>query len=158
MEDIIYKPIGVIHSSFRERNGTPRQAVGACDQRAIIEIFPKFIEGLDDLDGYSHLLILFHMHKIEDVQIKVHPPWTQKTRGIFSSLAPHRPNPIGISVVGLEKIEEDNIHITSIDMVNGSPVLDIKPYIPELFPHGGIKIGWYEGNVETMLNSSTGDK
>lgn len=158
MENVIYQPIGVLHTSFKERNGTPRQAIGGCDHRATIEVFSEFELGLDDLSPYSHLLILFHMHKIESVQMKVLPPWTKQTRGIFSSVAPHRPNPIGISVVFLEKIEGRVIHIANVDMVDGSPVLDIKPYIPALYPQENVKIGWYEGHIEAMLNSRSGDK
>jgi tRNA-Thr(GGU) m(6)t(6)A37 methyltransferase TsaA len=158
MDDIIYKPIGIIHTSYRDRQGTPRQAIGASKQHGIIEVFYNFYEGLDDLHEYSHLLVLFHMHMLESFQMKVFPSWTNKPRGVFSSVAPHRPNPIGVSVVNIDDIKENEIYISGVDMVDGSPVLDIKPYIPNLFPKENIKLGWYDGHIETMLNSHTGDK
>jgi len=158
MDSINYQPIGIIHTSFKERQGTPRQAIGATKQNAIIEVFQNFVEGLDDLCEYSHLIVVFHMHLIEGVQMKVFPSWAKKPRGVFSSVAPHRPNPIGVSVVKIDDLKGNEISISGVDMVDGTPVLDIKPYIPVLFPKENIDIGWYEGHIETMLSSCTGDK
>jgi tRNA-Thr(GGU) m(6)t(6)A37 methyltransferase TsaA len=157
MKEIIYKPIGTLHTPFKERLGTPRQAVGS-SAVGTVEIFREFGEGLKDLDQYSHLLVMFHMHKIEAPQLLVQPPWSEQQRGVFSSVAPHRPNPIGISVVELVSVKYQTLTIRGVDMVDGTPVLDIKPYLPALFPRENVRLGWYEGHIEEMLNSFAGEK
>jgi tRNA-Thr(GGU) m(6)t(6)A37 methyltransferase TsaA len=155
---VIYKPIGVIHSPFKDRVGIPRQAVGAPEVSAKIEMFDEYIDGLSDLDGFSHIVVVFHMHLIGQSSLKASPPWDNKGHGVFSTRSPFRPNPIGISVVRLEGIDRNILNISCVDMANGTPVLDIKPYIPDLNPTEGIRLGWLNGKVKGMNRSKSGDR
>ena len=157
MQPVNYQPIGIIRTPFKERIGTPRQAVGASQYFGTIEIDAAFELGIQDLASYSHLLVLFHFHLIEGPQLLVQPSWSAERRGVFSSVAPHRPNPIGLSVVQLTSIEGCSLRIQGIDMVDGTPVIDIKPYLPPLFPREGVSLGWYDGHIETMLSSKAGE-
>jgi tRNA-Thr(GGU) m(6)t(6)A37 methyltransferase TsaA len=158
MKPVKYEPIGVIHSPFESPSGIPRQAAGAADVAAKIEIFDEYIEGLTDLDGFSHILVIFHLHHVTRGSLKAYPPWDNKEHGVFATRSPHRPNPIGVSVVRLESIDRNLLNITGIDMADGTPVLDIKPYIPKLNPTKEICIGWLEGKVEGMNESKSGDR
>ncbi len=158
MKAINYKPIGVIHSPFKESTGIPRQAVGASDVKGQIEIFDEFYEGLKDLDGFSYIIIIFHIHLVEKPSLKACPPWDGKEHGVFATRSPYRPNPIGMSTVRLESIEQNILHTSGVDMADGTPVLDIKPYIPDLNLTDDIKIGWLTDKVEEMNKSKSGDR
>ena len=158
MEAISYRPIGIISSPFKENIGIPRQAVGASDVKGTIEIFDDFSEGLKDLSGFSHIVVIFHLHMVKAPSLKAFPPWDGKEHGVFATRSPYRPNPIGVSVVGLERVDKNILHISGVDMADGSPVLDIKPYIPDLNPTGDIRIGWLTDNVEGMNKSKSGDR
>jgi tRNA-Thr(GGU) m(6)t(6)A37 methyltransferase TsaA len=158
MDTVKYKPIGVIHSPFKDRTGIPRQAAGAPDVTAEIEIFDEYVEGLTDLDGFSHIVVIFHLHLVQKGSLKACPPWDHKEHGVFATRSPHRPNPIGVSIVRLESIERNILKILRVDMLDGTPVLDIKPYIPRLNPTKGVRTGWLEGKVEDMNKSKSGDR
>jgi len=157
VEIVTYRPIGIIHSPFKETTGVPRQSAGAADIKGTIEVFDKFSEGLKDLNGFSHIVVIFHLHMVTGMFLKACPPWDGKEHGVFATRSPHRPNPIGVSVVRLERVDKNILHISGIDMVDNSPVLDIKPYVPELNPAGNIRIGWLAGRVEGMNKSKSGD-
>ena len=158
MNIIKYHSIGTITSPYKTNIGVPRQAAGAPTMQGKIEIFHEFSEGLQGLDGFSHILVIFHLHMVTKPSLTAHPPWDGRKHGVFATRSPYRPNPIGISVVRLERIESNILHISGIDMVDGSPVLDIKPYIPELNPTKNIKLGWLNGKVEGMNKSKSGDR
>ena len=158
MELIKFNPIGIIHSPFKDSKGIPRQASGASDVAAEIEIYKEYMEGLSDLDGFSHLVVIFHLHLVTRSSLKAHPPWDNKEHGVFATRSPHRPNPIGVSVVRLENIDGNILHISGVDMLDGTPLLDIKPYIPNLNPADNVRIGWLEGKVEGMTKSKSGDR
>jgi len=155
---VSYEPIGVIHSPFKDRSGIPRQAIGAPEVTAKIEIFDEYIDGLSDLDGFSHIVVVFHMHLIQRGSLKASPPWDNKEHGVFATRSPFRPNPIGISVVRLESIERNILNISCVDMADGTPVLDIKPYIPDLNPTEGVRLGWLKGKVHGMNESKSGER
>jgi len=158
METVHYRPIGVISSPFKENVGIPRQSAGARDIKGTIEIFDEFLEGLKDLDGFSHIVVIFHLHRVKNPSLKAHPPWDGKEHGVFATRSPYRPNPIGVSVIRLERIERNVLQISGIDMADGTPVLDIKPYIPDLNPTEDVRIGWLSDNVEGMNKSKSGDR
>jgi len=158
VNSIKYSPIGVIHSPFKSPSGIPRQAAGASDVKAEIEIFDEYIDGLTDLEDFSHIIVIFHLHLVTKPTLKAHPPWDNKEHGVFATRSPHRPNPIGVSVVRLESINGSILKISGVDMADGTPVLDIKPYIPKLNPKKDIRIGWLEGKVEGMNKSKSGDR
>ena len=138
------KPIGLIHTPFPEPKGIPIQPAGGGGVKATIEIFPEYRDGLSDLDGFSHIILLYHLHKSEGYKLRIVPFMDTVERGLFSTRAPKRPNPIGLSVVQLNKIEDGILHIQNIDIVDGTPLLDIKPYVPEFDQQPEIRTGWLE--------------
>lgn len=139
-----YKPIGVVHSPFSEMKGTPIQPSRADGARGTVEVFPDFAEGLSDLDGFSHIILLCHLHKSTKSRLKVVPYLDTEPRGLFATRAPCRPNPIGLSVVRLLTIEDNVLSIENLDLLDGTPVLDIKPFVGEFDDHSDVRIGWLE--------------
>ncbi len=150
MNRITYFPIGIVHSPFRFPEGTPIQAAAAKDIQARIEIFSEYSNGLKDLEGFSHIIVLFHLHIVKFKSLHVVPFLDTEVHGIFATRSPARPNPIGFSIVELEKIENDILFVKGIDMLDGSPVLDLKPYIPQFDIFETAKNGWMEKNVHRM--------
>ncbi len=150
MNEIKYKPIGIIHSPFKEPKGTPIQPAGAKDINGKVELFPEYTEGLKDLRGFSHIILIYHFHLSKKAPLKVKPYMDNKAHGVFAMRGPARPNPIGISVVRLIKIEKNILYIRDVDIVDGTPLLDIKPYIPEFDIRKVEKIGWLKKNVNRL--------
>jgi len=153
MNEIKYKPIGVIHSPFKEAKGTPIQSAGAKGIDGTVEVFPEYTKGLKDVDGFSHLILIYHFHLSQESSLEAKPYMDNETRGIFAMRSPNRPNPIGISVVRLVKVEDNVLHIQDIDLVDGTPLLDIKPYVPEFDIREVDKIGWLEKRVHKLPTS-----
>ena len=139
-----YNPIGVIHTPFKERAGMPIQPSGGCGIQGTVEVYPEFREGLSDLDGFSHIILLYCFHRIEGFKLRVVPFLDTVTRGLFSTRAPMRPNPIGFSVVRLLGLEDGILWIENVDILDGTPLLDIKPYVPEFDAQSKIRTGWLE--------------
>lgn len=137
-------PIGIIHSPFKELTGMPIQPAFARKTEGIVEIFEDYQDGLKDLDGFSHIMLLFHFHRSQGFRMHVVPYMDNQKRGLFATRAPRRPNPIGLSVVELLKVEDGKLHIRNVDMVDGTPLLDIKPYVPEFDLNVNVRIGWIE--------------
>ena len=141
---IEYQPIGVIHTSFKMREGMPIQPAGADGVQGTVEVFQEFTEGLADLEGFSHIILLYHFHQSIDSPMLVTPFMDSRPRGVFSTRAPKRPNPIGISVVKLIKIQGSNLYVENVDILDRTPLLDIKPYVPEFDHYPADRIGWLE--------------
>jgi len=148
-EKIIFQPIGVIHSPFKNpedidpsRNVRPG---GFSRIAGEIEIFQPYSAGLKDIDGFSHLIVLFAFHRSRAGKLRATPPFQTQARGIFSTRSPHRPNPIGMTVVRLRGRRGNILHVSGVDMLEGTPVLDIKPYTPKdrrrVFRRGWMKRG-----------------
>lgn len=156
MKPIIYKPIGIIHSHFKEIEGAPIQAIAAKDSIGTIEIFPEYSEGLKDLDGFSHIILIYHFHLSKKYTLTVKPFLDNQQRGVFATRAPARPNSIGISVVELLKIEVNRLFVKGLDILDKTPLLDIKPYIPEFDSYNAEKIGWLANNI-SKLSSTRSD-
>jgi tRNA-Thr(GGU) m(6)t(6)A37 methyltransferase TsaA len=153
MNELKYKPIGVIHSPFKEPKGTPIQPTGAKGTKGTVEIFSEYAEGLRDIGGFSHIILLYHFHLSKGPALIAKPYMADETHGVFAMRGPSRPNPIGISVVRLVRVEGNVLHIRDVDIVDGTPLLDIKPYIPE-FDIGEVeRIGWLEKNVHKLSTS-----
>ena len=150
---ITYRPIGIIHSPFKEPKGTPIQPNAAKGIEGMVEVFPQYEEGLKDIEGFSHIILIFHFHLSKAYSLKVKPYMENKLHGLFATRAPARPNPIGLSVVRLTKVERNNLHIKDIDIVDGTPLLDIKPFIPEFSSEDIIKKGWLEKNIRKLPES-----
>jgi tRNA-Thr(GGU) m(6)t(6)A37 methyltransferase TsaA len=153
MNEIRYKPIGIIHSPFTEPKGTPIQPPGARGVAGSVEIFPEYAEGLKDLDGFSHIILIYHFHLAKSPSLLVKPFMDDQPHGIFAIRAPSRPNPIGISVVRLVKVEGSMLHVEDVDIIDGTPLLDIKPYVPEFDPSEVERRGWLEKNVRKLPSS-----
>ncbi len=153
MNEIKYKQIGVIHSPFKEPKGTPIQPGAAQGIEGTVEVFQEYVEGLKDLDGFSHIMLIYHFHLSKESSLKVKPFMDDQTHGVFSTRAPNRPNPIGISVVQLVKIEGNILYVKDVDIVDGTPLLDIKPYVPEFDIRDARKKGWLEKNVRKLSTS-----
>jgi tRNA-Thr(GGU) m(6)t(6)A37 methyltransferase TsaA len=140
------RPIGVIRTPFDEKVKAPRQAVAAPGVEGRIELLPGmgFEDALEDLTEWDHLWVIFLFHLNTGWKPKVLPPRSTEKRGVFATRAPHRPNPIGISVVRLESVDGLVVHVRDVDMVDGSPVLDIKPYVPYADSIPTASSGWLE--------------
>ena len=149
-DEVKYRPIGVIHSSFSTPAGTPIQPKGATGTHGTVEVFPEYAEGLRDIDGFSHIILIYHFHLSGKPVLIAKPFLDDKKHGIFAIRGPSRPNPIGISVVRLVRVEKNVLHIQDLDIVDGTPLLDIKPYVPEFDAAEVTKIGWLEGKVEQL--------
>ncbi len=139
---IEYKPIGIVHSPFLESEGTPIQPSRSNNAAGTVEVFPEYGEGLSDLDGFSHIILLCHMHKTAGFRLKVVPFLDTQLRGLFATRAPSRPNPIGLSVVELVGIEGNSLAIRGVDLLDGTPVLDIKPCVGEFDGQAQLRTGW----------------
>jgi len=146
--DIIFKPVGVIHSPYKTVENMPIQPSAGRDTEAEIEIYPEFTEGLSDLDGFSHIYIIFYLNMVKSRKLKVIPFLDTVERGIFATRSPARPNPIGLSLAELVAVEKNILRIRGVDMLDGSPVLDIKPYVPDFEHSENLRIGWFEGRSE----------
>lgn len=153
MKEITYKPIGKIHSPFKEPKGTPIQPSAGKNAEGIVELFPDFAEGLKDLDGFSHIILLYHFHLTAEAKLSVKPFMDNKEHGIFAIRGPARPNPIGLSITRLVRIEGNKLYIQGIDIVDGTPLLDIKPYVPGFDSNENVRTGWLEKNVSKLPNA-----
>lgn len=142
MGKITYNPIGVIHSPFKDIKGMPIQPAGATGVQGTLEINPEYVNGLQDLEGFSHIILIYHFHLSKGYSLKVKPFMDENLRGVFATRAPNRPNPIGISVVRLVGVEGNILRIENVDIVDGTPLLDVKPYVPEFDIAEEKKIGW----------------
>lgn len=140
-----FHPIGIIRTPFNERKDMPIQPKGAEDVKGIIELDAPFEEGLKDLDGFSHIILIYQFHLSDSYTLTVTPFMDTEKRGLFSTRAPNRPNPIGLSIVKLISICKNRIEVEGIDVLDQTPLLDIKPYVPSFDqPQGGIREGWVE--------------
>ncbi len=149
MDKITFQPIGVINTPHKEPEGTPIQPpVSAA--RGTVEVFPEFIEGLKDIDGFSHLALLFHCHRAGDFKLLVEPFMDDTPRGVFATRAPSRPNSIGLSVVKLVEVKNNKLVVEGVDMLDKTPLLDIKPHVPAMEDRENIKTGWLEENIKNM--------
>jgi len=150
MIEITYKPIGIIHSPFKKPQGTPIQPKAAKGVKGTVEIFPEYEEGLRDIEGFSHVILIYHFHLAKPAKLLVKPFMDENLHGIFATRAPNRPNPIGISVVKLIKRIGCKIQIENVDILDGTPLLDIKPYVPDFDIYDTHRIGWLEENIEKL--------
>ena len=139
---LTFEPIGVIHSPFDEVAGMPIQPGRARGIEGTVEVLTPYEEGLQDLDGFSHIILLYHFHRSEGYGLRVVPFLDTESRGLFATRAPRRPNPIGLSVVRLSRVEGRTLSILDVVVLDGTPLLDIKPYVPDFDAPGQVRIGW----------------
>ena len=139
-----FQPIGVIRTPHKAPEEMPVQPVGATGVSGRIELEPDLAEGLRDLDGFSHIIVLYCFHRTKDTALTVTPFLGRKPHGIFATRAPVRPNPIGLSILKLTGIDDAVLSVENVDMLDGTPVLDIKPYVPAFdLPVGKVRTGWF---------------
>ncbi|MBN2014960.1 MAG: tRNA (N6-threonylcarbamoyladenosine(37)-N6)-methyltransferase TrmO [Candidatus Altiarchaeota archaeon] len=141
------KPIGIIHSPYRNLEEIQIQA-SMSEAIGKIEVFREYEPGLKDIEGFSHIIILYLFHKSEDYKLHVKPYLDTGLRGVFATRFPRRPNPIGLSIVRLIEREKNVLKVEGIDVLDGTPLLDIKPYVPEFDDRKSIEIGWLEGKIK----------
>ena len=144
MKAIVYQPIGIITSPYATREGMPIQASGARGIRGEVRIFPEYGEGLKDLDGFSHIILLYHFHRTQRKNLIVTPFLDNEPRGVFATRSPNHPNTIGLSIVHLLSIDGLRLTIEDVDILDGTPLLDIKPYVPAFDHRDPERVGWLE--------------
>jgi tRNA-Thr(GGU) m(6)t(6)A37 methyltransferase TsaA len=158
MEAVVYQPIGLIHSPFEGVNGMPIQPSGALGVVGWVEIEPAYAEGLQDLAGFSHIILIYHFHEAGEAKLLVTPFLGKTARGVFATRAPVRPNPIGLSIVELIGMEGTKLEIRNVDVLNGTPLLDIKPYIPQMEVIEDVRTGWLSSNVDEIRRTRADDR
>jgi tRNA (adenine37-N6)-methyltransferase len=141
--EFIMRPIGIIHSPFTDKSQTPIQA-SRSDAPGFVEIYPEFAEGLQDLEGFSHIILLYVFHESTDYSLLVKPFLDDQLRGVFATRYPARPNQVGMSIVKLTSQIGPVLQVEGVDMLDGTPLLDIKPYVAEFDLRTGTRHGWYD--------------
>jgi len=152
------KPIGIIHSPYDTIDDMPIQPKGAANVEGHIVVDKKYIDGLQDLEGFSHLYLLYSFHKTTRTELLVTPFMDTQTRGVFATRSPLRPNHIGISIVELKRVEGNTVVVEGIDILDGTPLLDIKPYIKKF---DSVKVscsGWLQASDEEISNARSDNR
>ncbi|MGE5123532.1 MAG: tRNA (N6-threonylcarbamoyladenosine(37)-N6)-methyltransferase TrmO [Acidobacteriaceae bacterium] len=142
--EIHFSPIGTIHSPFHDLGDMPIQPSSECSAPGTVEVLPEFTQGLIDLEGFSHIILLYFLHRSNQYTLSVTPYLDEKPHGVFATRAPRRPNPIGLSVVKLNRVEGNLLYVDNLDILDGTPLLDIKPYVPEFDSPPDFRLGWLE--------------
>jgi tRNA (adenine37-N6)-methyltransferase len=144
MDETIYRPIGIVHSPHAAAGHSLPQRLSRRGVEGTVEVFPDFLEGLRDLDGFSHVVLLCHLHESKGYSLAVTPPGEVVTHGVFATRSPRRPNPVSLTVVRLQRIEGATLHVVDLDLLDGTPLLDIKPYFPMTPAEDEVATGWME--------------
>lgn len=152
-QPLVYHPIGIIHTPFRDAADMPIQPPGATGVAGTAALDEKYRDGLKDLDGFSHIILIYHFHLSRGFALHVEPFLDHATHGIFATRAPRRPNPIGLSVVRLVRVEGSLLHIEDVDIVDGTPLLDLKPYVPLFDSREDVKTGWLADRGKGVLQA-----
>ena len=150
MDQVAFTPIGVVRSPFSAQEGMPIQTVAAGGVCGRVELDPAYAEGLDDLAGFTHLYLITYLHRTGPATLRVRPYLDNVERGVFATRSPKRPNPIGLSLVRLVGVEGAVLHIEELDLLDGTPLLDIKPYVPPFDDRAGARYGWFEEKAQNV--------
>jgi tRNA-Thr(GGU) m(6)t(6)A37 methyltransferase TsaA len=142
MKRIQYNPIGTIHSPFKDVKGMPIQPRYWKGIKGIVELKPKYVDGLESIEGFSHIILLYHFHLSLKGSLRLIPFLDVRSHGVFATRAPQRPNPLGMSVVRLVRVKANILYIENVDVVDGTPLLDIKPFVPLFDVYKTDRIGW----------------
>jgi tRNA-Thr(GGU) m(6)t(6)A37 methyltransferase TsaA len=154
---IHYQPIGIIHSPFKKVPGTPIQSTFSKDGEGTVELLPQFKQGLKDLKGFSHIILIYHLHKSRGYDLLCRPFLDEVKRGVFATRAPRRPNPIGLSIVRLKKIRNTTLSVAALDVLDKTPLIDIKPYIPQFDALTSPQVGWFEKALKKKKHRTRAD-
>lgn len=155
---ISYSPIGYFTSPFTEIKGMPIQPVGAENVAGYIEILPEFHAGLKDLEGFSHVFVLYHLHEIQGYDLMIQPFLDTKRHGVFATRSPKRPNPIGLSVMQLQEVVGLKVFLKGIDVLDGTPVIDLKPYVADFDRCNADRFGWFEGKSGNAIHHRSDER
>ena len=147
-----FQQIGIIHSPHTDLSRTPIQPVFSKGIRGSVELFPEYCDGLKDLDGFSHIYLFYYFDRSTEIKLRVKPYLEDTIHGIFATRAPHRPNKIGMSLVRLLKIKQTILEVEEIDILDGTPLLDIKPYVERFDMRSGVRSGWQEKISDGLAN------
>ncbi len=158
MKAVTYKPIGVIRSPFQDVEGIPIQPSGALGVPGTVEIEAHFEPGLKDLSGFSHIILIYHFHGSKGYALEVKPFLDDRLRGVFATRAPRRPNPLGLSVVRLLSVEGCTLRVQDVDVLDGTPLLDIKPFVPEFDAPDADRIGWLSEKVKGVQSAKADNR
>lgn len=145
-ESLELNPIGLIHCPYKNRENAAYQGHRS-EQICQIEVFKEFEEGLQDIEGFSHIIVIYWFHKSRGYHLLVKTPWDDIPHGLFATRSPHRPCPLGLTVVKLVARKENILKVKGLDAIDGTPLLDIKPYIPGVDGKSAVKLGWLEGKL-----------
>ena len=148
IQSINIKPIGIIHSPYKSLSDIPIQGNLNIETEAYVELSNKYIEGLLDLDGFSHAILIYYFHESKREDIIGRPYLENNEHGIFAIRSPHRPNHLGLSIVEVKRIVDNKLHFTCVDMLNGTPLIDIKPYIKYFDHRENVISGWLENHFK----------
>ncbi len=155
---IEFTPIGIIHSPHVEQEGMPIQPTGATGISGTVEVFETFADGLKDLDGFSHIILIYSFHRSVGFELVVVPFLDTKPHGVFATRAPKRPNSIGLSVVKLNKVDGRILYIENIDILDNTPLLDIKPYVPDFDAQADVRTGWLSQVQKSATDRKSDDR
>ena len=144
VDPLSFVPIGIIQTPFADIAGMPIQPTGARGIRGSVRIFSKYAEGLRDIEGFSHLFLIYAFHHCTSYQLTVTPFLDTISRGVFATRAPRRPNAIGLSTVRLIEVKGTTLVIEDVDILDGTPLLDLKPYVPAFDSYPNASSGWLE--------------
>jgi len=139
-------PIGIIHSLYKNMGDVPHQGYKS-EEISQIEVFKEFEEGLKDIEGFSHIIVIYWFHKSRGYHLLVKTPWDESLHGLFTTRSPHRPCPLGLTVAELVAKEKNVLKVKGLDAIDGTPLLDIKPYVPSIDKKSVVKPGWFEGRL-----------
>jgi len=148
MENITIKPIGIIHSPYKGTKDIPIQGKFKDEVEAYVELDKKYKDGLIDLDGFSHAILIYHFHESKEEAITARPLLETEEHGIFSIRSPYRPNHIGLSIVKIKSIKDHILYFTEVDVFDKTPVIDIKPYVKHFDHREDVKSGWIDKHFE----------
>ncbi|KLK88186.1 methyltransferase [Methanoculleus sediminis] len=142
--EVTYQIIGTIHSPFTDQDTTPIQSIFS-EAEGTIEVFPEYADGLEGVEGFSHIILLYHFHRANGFSLRQRPFVDgSKERGIFAIRHFSRPNPIGISLVEVVSVEGNTVRVRGIDVLDGTPLLDIKPYVRQFDHRDEVRSGWVD--------------
>jgi tRNA-Thr(GGU) m(6)t(6)A37 methyltransferase TsaA len=158
MDEIRYQPIGVARTRYKSLEGMPLQPSAVRDERGLIHIHYEYAAGLKDLDGFSHIHVIAHMHQGKPGNLVGIPFLDDKPRGVFSTRSPRHPNPIGLSTVRLINVEETVLFVAGLDLLDRTPILDLKPYVPEFDQQDADRIGWLAQRAQNVHSTRADDR
>ena len=156
-KSVKFKIIGTIHTPHTTIENIPIQPVGGKEYRGVIEILPELTDALQDLDGFSHIILLFHFHKTKGYKLKVKPFMDDAEHGLFATRTPKRPSPIGLSTVKILKIEGNKIYFEGADMLDGTPLIDLKPFYTKFDNRPDAICGWLDKKDEKVVRNMRSD-